>query len=521
MRDGAPVPPNFQSLNLSDFAFEGFGDSLSDIARRLGRIGIRRDEPKVSVIDRAIFVPSETTLDAEQKKTWSGGLMTADGLPIEAARLRRKGKVRAGSDVTADTLEPKQEADEEVVYLGPLFNHFGRVLLESLARVWYLSEVKPDVRVVFDYPNATPNSHGAWVERILTAFGVPMSRILILDSPTRLQRAIVPEPLFEQGNVVHETMIRPFREVAARIASYVTPTEQPVYLSRGRLGSRQRPIIGEAELEEVLKDNGFLIVYPETMDFEDQVRLVNHHATIVTGIGSAAHNILFARSGPRLHLLTNGDQIPVNYYLCSAVAEVPTTFIDCLGTGGRGSFAEERKGGGRRGEAAQSGPLRAPGGQATPQKLDLAKISEYLDRQGLLKKRSWASRADHDSVLQNQYDEAWLYARVRRANPTRGKNLPADIEREAVRLATESWPMSWILARYYASDRQYNAQAETMTQQFIDLVMHEVDPDRLAYYRDDVDNMVARIARVIGAEFGTRLTAVIADRFGERSTENG
>ena len=507
IRQSDALPADFDALDVSAFGFYGFEDSLSEIGRRLRRVGIRRDTPKVTVVAPALFVPTEQATEADQSKSW-GGVLTADGDAIPMAQLHRKGKSVGRPAIPADHRAPRheqQELHEEILYLGPLFNHFGRVLLESLARIWYLPEVDRATKVIFDYPNAAPSALGAWVQQVLTIFGLEPARILVLDQTTRLDRVIVPEPLSEQLHVAHQGMIRPFREVAARLAGDVLPSEQPVYLSRRLLSSRQRPIIGERELEEVLRDNGFLIVYPETLPFAEQVRLVNRHRHIFSGVGSAAHSILFAQHQPTLHLLTNGDQIPANYFLCSAVAVVPTTFVNCLDTGGRGSFADERHGGGD--DAAPGG---APGGQATPQLIDLAKMADYLDRQGFLSKQSRAIVAGRTTALQHDYDEAWLYARARRSNPMRGKPLPAAVEQEAVRLAAQSWPLSWILTRYYSLDRQTIVKAEAMALQFADLVQMETDATRLAYFRADVAAMHPRVAHALLPATRARLLAVVA-----------
>ena len=55
------------------------------------------------------------------------------------------------SSAVADELY-EHEIDEEVVYLGWLFDHFGHFLMQSLARIWFLTEVSPSVRVIFDPP---------------------------------------------------------------------------------------------------------------------------------------------------------------------------------------------------------------------------------------------------------------------------------------------------------------------------------------------------------------------------------
>ena len=88
------------------------------------------------------------------------------------------------------------EIDEEIVYLGSLFNHFGHFLMQSLARTWFLTDVNPSVRVLFDPPSKASGQLPDWMPQILEAFGVPPERILVLDAPTRLRRLIIPEPLF-------------------------------------------------------------------------------------------------------------------------------------------------------------------------------------------------------------------------------------------------------------------------------------------------------------------------------------
>ncbi|MCC2630191.1 MAG: hypothetical protein K0S14_3841, partial [Thermomicrobiales bacterium] len=300
----------------------------------------------MSVVDRAIFVPNGYESSVNQPK-FGGGIVKPDGQPIETAQMQRKGGKRIGGPVETVTVTPESELDEDVIYLGMLFNHFGRVLLESLARVWYLNEVEPSVKVVFNNANSAQAAYASWVPTLLTVFGIPPERILALDEPTWLRRAIVPEPLFEQ------------------------------FYS------------GEPELEELLRENGFAIAYPETMTIEDQIRLINSHADIFSSLGSAAHSILFALSKPRLHLLASRlhllasrDDIPANYYLCSMLADAPTTLVNCLGSGGRVTPNDERLN--RRAASFKNPEKKRPGDpktgpQSMPQLIEMDRVIDYLD----------------------------------------------------------------------------------------------------------------------------------------------
>ena len=507
-------------LQPTDFAFHGFGDLRRDELRKILRLGIRTSEPGVSVVDDAVFVPSASAAGNGQPK-YSGGIIGPDGQPIETAQMHRKGGKQFAGFTEAAATDPEQVIDEEVVYLGLLFNHYGRVLLESLARIWYLARVDPAVKVVFNDANAAQGGHAPWLHPLLALFGIPPERILTLTIPTRLRRAIVPEPLFEQFYSAHEEIVRPFQEVAARVAGDVAPSDQPLYLSRNRLSSRQRPVVGEAELEAVMRANGVRIAYPETMTIEDQVRMINGHTDIVSTMGSAAHSILFALHRPRLHLLASRDDIPANYFLCSALAGAPTTFVNCMGAGGRVTANDERIN--RRAESLGNEEKLRPtdldaGPQSMPQLLDLPRVVDYLSLQGFVEAGAQAAIRSEGGMLQDRFDESWLYARVRKAS-TRS-TLTQGLEEEAVARAVTSWPLSLMLARYYARAKDA-PRADALANQFATLAMAESNAERLAHYRGDVLAMAGRISRACRPTTVDRLNALLADRFAKAVTDDG
>ena len=459
---------------IGDFGFFGFDDLMPQIARLIDHMEIRSGEPAVTIADGGVYVPKRQAVHSHHQREELAGDLTRE-----------------------TTAEPVRELDEEVVYLGWLFNHYGHFLMQSLARVWYLREVAPSVRVLFHYPGRSGWEPARWALRMLAEFGIPQERILTLDEPTRLRRLIVPEPLFEPrsvtaGRVVraHVAMARPYREVAERIASSATPTAQPVYLSRRLLPSRQRLMVGEAELEATLRHNGFHIAHLQTMPFAEQVRLVNSHEHIVSNAGSAAQNVLFALHRPRLHLLTNAQFFSPDYFMHAMVSGTETSFINCLGTGGR---------------------ERYPGNQKlTPHLLDAESLLAYLARVGLLEKGVPPSPAANGARLRVAYDEAWLYGRIQ-ALLSDGEAIPEEIEREARQAAATSWPLSLSLAQHHAS--RDAGQATHFARQFVALVQMERDAERLARYRADAEDLALIAKKRLGGETAKSVAAVVASRF--------
>jgi len=504
-----PAEVGAKPLDLALFSFIGLDEQRRLLLRRLRKIGIRSGDPVVARVEDAIYLPSAALRGGSRERRF-GGILDAEGRPLEAAALRRKGRSVPGGLRRAAASPPERRLETEVVYLGPLFAHYGRFLLESLARIWYVGRAGTTPSFLFDVPTQIGQEMPAWVWRVLDAFGVPRHRLLTLDEPTRLAAAVVPEPLFEQLHVAHEGAIAPFREVAAAIAGSEQPSDQPLYLSRRLLSSRQRPVIGEALLEDILRENGFAVAHPETMGFEDQIRLVNRHRTIVSPVGSAAHAILFALHRPSLVLLTNRENIPANYFLCSALAAAPTTFVDCLGTGHRHRFAIDADSSDEPDADADARP------QATPQSVEVAKVVDSLRQIGLLRSSARATLAASGPADDLEYDVAWFWARLRKASGKRALPLSPQLELEAIALSERAWPVAWSLARYYATGRQSDAELDavldSVVERFLRLAAAERDIGRLAHYRSEIASTAPRVARFCRDELRTSLEQFLAER---------
>jgi capsular polysaccharide biosynthesis protein len=490
-----PPADTFRPLTSSDFSFIGFDDLMMSVAETLQEVGIRSGPPQVSVIENAIFVPGAKvpTNDPEIGRfVHEGGIVTQDGELVELAQTHRSGTrwgTRVlGGVVEPGVIEPARVIEEEVVYLGWCFQHFGHFLMESLTRTWILGDIDPSVKVLFHtkLPRIASGERAlsAATQRILELFGIPLDRIIFPQEPTWLRRVIVPESLHELSYGSHEQFPRRYRQVASSIAGDATPSAQPVYLSRRLLPSHLRQIVGEFEVEEILRDNGFLIAYPETMAFEDQIRLINRHTDIFTTAGSAAYNVLFALHRPRLHMLTS--EVPrADYFLTPAVAETPTTYLNFLGRGGR------------------------PAINKTPAIVEISKFVDYLDTRGLLKKRLRASLASRDRNLQTTFDEAWFYVMVQ--DVPADETLAPDVEADALVLARSSWPLSLILAQYY--QKRNDTRFDDLARQFVDLAREESDIGRLAKFCEDVESAAIDIILSCSPEVAELLTSVLLDRF--------
>jgi capsular polysaccharide biosynthesis protein len=489
-------PDTFRPLSPQDFSFFGFEDMAEELEETFQDIGIRSGPLAAATVENAIFIPSVKVPVVDRgpgRTSYEGSLVTHDGQPIDFAQARRRtlrwGPLIRGAvvDEVIQQVEvaPEHEVAEEVIYLGWLFAHFGHFLTESLSRTWFLDEVDPSVKVIFHRKRDFTGS--STTQRILEAFGVPQDRILYLEEPTLLRRVIVPEPLHELHWSVHERMPRRFKQIATQLTGDLRPSDQPVYLSRRLLSSYQRQIVGEFEFEEILRENGFQIAYPETMSIDDQIRLVNQHTHVFSSAGSAAYNILFALHHPTIHFLT-ADIPRQDYFLLPIVSGADATYCNGFGRGGRPSI------------------------KTTPLLADIPRLVKYLDAAGFLKKRLRADLAACGHGMQATFDESWFIATVR--DLSRLETLSPELEREAMACARSSWPLSLMLARYYSG--LDTSRVKALIHQFADLASAESDVSRLATYHSAVENASGRILRnfkdMDPATF-KRLIAILSSRF--------
>jgi hypothetical protein len=262
-----------------------------------------------------------------------------------------------------------------------------------------------------------------------------------------------------------------------------------LYLSR-RLFAGDRAIVDEGELEDVLRENGFLVAHPETMPFADQVRLVNQHAHIFACDGSAAHNVLFALGHPNLHLFTGGAFFAsylADYFLVSTVAGAPASFVRALSSGGR-ALPDRRY----------------------PLQVEMATVVAYLEERGFLERRLRASLAGRDPGRQERYDEEWLYQRVRLAVPD-GEVLSDEDLADAANLAATSWPLAWELARYFAT--RDPGRIDRFVADFARQAAAEQDSGRLARYHAEIQKTARSVAKTCRPETREQLAGVLARRF--------
>ena len=127
---------------------------------------------------------------------------------------------------------------------------------------------------------------------------------LVCRSVVKAPLIIVPRCSIELGLTLHAAHLEVTRTIARHLLrdGATKQNARPVYLSRTRLRSSGRTILGEEAVEQYCRSRGFLVVHPERMSLRNQVQLFNTHETFVGVLGSAFHSTLFRLVGPARHV---------------------------------------------------------------------------------------------------------------------------------------------------------------------------------------------------------------------------
>jgi hypothetical protein len=289
-RQGAPVPfaPQ-QVIRLGDSGSSAelrlFGYDERQLEKKRAdvlRLEIRFDKPRIHRFQNLVYLPKHDCLYDE------------NGQRVLETCRRRGTKIVSTSPAPVRLPPSAQRADPPVVYCGGWSTHWGKFHTESINRMWALvhSDVPPDSRAFFrDYPRRD----ATLVDSFLRYANIDSERFIKVREATVFREVLVPEASFIPMSGAYRCHFTAPERVAEAICGPTrSHADQPVYLSRSRLEPKLQRFEGEEPLEDLLRERGVRVVHPESMSYEDQVRMFNRHSTFIGTLGSALHSLVYA-----------------------------------------------------------------------------------------------------------------------------------------------------------------------------------------------------------------------------------
>lgn len=270
-----------------------------------------------------------------QGRRFVGAVYGRDGI-VPESRRESVGVMYSPADADSPPAEgPLPRLEGTYLYAGWLHFHFGHFLLESTSRLWATGWLDDRVRLIYhpwdgvDVARLDDNDH---IPTTLTALGIQRDRVNTILHDSVVETLIVPQPAVRINNSVHAEMNVLFDKIRLHVVDAASIAEEPayrgVYLSRRMLPSDARRYANEEVIEDVFRDFGFHIAYPERLTFNEQVELVAT-ADVLAGIdGSALHLVALARPGITVIVVRARQTALTNHWALNQLRGARTIVVD-------------------------------------------------------------------------------------------------------------------------------------------------------------------------------------------------
>ena len=270
----------------------------------------RKEELKVEVIKNGIVLPFKAQ-ETQSFTSFNAGIVDENFNHVPLGyHIRYMGNTC--TSIYKFNKEEVEVRNKKAIFLGYYFNHFGHSLIESLTRVWYcIDNINHDYDYVFIPIGGyvSDEMFNPFMEQ-LELFGFNKNQIKFINKITQYKEIVIPEQSWGLDAKYHQKQIDVFNKIALNVKM---GKFKKVYFSRTKLTLNN--LFGEEIFEEIFKNNGYEIIYPETLNIKEQISIIKG-AEIIAGVnGSALHTLVYAKESTkaiifnRLELMNCAQQL--------------------------------------------------------------------------------------------------------------------------------------------------------------------------------------------------------------------
>lgn len=227
-------------------------------------------------------------------------------------------------------------SEDTVIYLGYSISHWGTFLVDLSKRLYYKYLCDAGCKIAFCGVNFSAGALSAPDSKYGLFFslaGIDPADVLDIRTPTRFKKIYVPTEAFTIGETIAREYLLPFEAIVRSAGKDDSCYESgndcvnKIYLTRQRLHPRKES--GERAFERFFEKNGYKVVAPESLNFDEQVRLFAGCKVLASIEGTGAHNILFAPAGSKQIIIRRMPFMSQRQPLFNLVKENDVTYIDC------------------------------------------------------------------------------------------------------------------------------------------------------------------------------------------------
>lgn len=211
--------------------------------------------------------------------------------------------------------------DEHVIFMGGgyVFRHFGHFLLEGLSRTYPLIDKKFKHKKLVFVVNKKIKKLPSYVLDMLSGLGVTQKDIILIHKTTMFAGVFVPPQSSVIGKYISNTMIKVLNTISNNLENRRLQTYDKIYLSRSKMNDGRT--FGESGIEKIFANNGYKIIWPETLPLCDQITLAHNCRVMAGTAGTALHLAMFMKPGGTVIQIKRntlvGDNAQNQYNICN------------------------------------------------------------------------------------------------------------------------------------------------------------------------------------------------------------
>lgn len=207
--------------------------------------------------------------------------------------------------------------DEEVVFGGVFYEHFGVMLLQSLTRLWYLAENGyHGEKIVFLVQKRLNDNAKLFCSQMAEFIGI--TNIEIVLKPTKYKSVIIPEESYIQRKYITPKHFEIFDFIAGKANRGYKQKHSKVYLSRTRFHRLYNATDCQNEefYENFYKKRGYHIRHPQELTLKEQIQIISNADEVVSTYGTLAHlATLFMKDNANQTMLLRSEK--KNNWFCA------------------------------------------------------------------------------------------------------------------------------------------------------------------------------------------------------------
>lgn len=281
--------------------------------------------------ENAVILPRITGVSTEEPMWGLGGVCTQEGNFIDSSAYDGGWATHGG--FYSWNQDEEEYLDEEVIYFGIFFRHWGHFLVDLIGRMWYpvcSMKYNQNMKIAYLGEEEPEKNHLEFFKLL----GVNEKQLIHVTKPLRCRKVIVPEVAFRSCMWYTEEALQMFQHIINNVQEKEDllekyGTAKKIYFSRTQFGKAQNSEFGEEMLEHIFIKNGYISIAPEKLSLSEQVYLWNHAESIACINGTIPLNVAFcANSNLKLTVLNKTSIFHGNPYLFLEMQKVKARFVD-------------------------------------------------------------------------------------------------------------------------------------------------------------------------------------------------